>query len=352
MAESHGAGLSIRDLRVCFGEVEAVRGVDLEVPAGSFTALLGPSGCGKSTTLAAVAGLLEPRGGELWLDGCSLRGVRAEDRPVSLVFQKPLLFPHLSVAQNVGFGLRMQGTPRGQARAEVGAMLERVRLEGLGARRVGELSGGQEQRVSLARALVLRPRLLLLDEPFSQLDAALRHEMRTLVRELHDESEVTTVFVTHDQDEAVELADEIALMLVGRVAGVGPPEEFYLHPPSLAAARFFGAHNEVAGVVREGCFHSETGSIRVPTSADSGPAVLVVRPEAIGLDPIRGGVPGTVTATRFAGAHVAVEVQLAGGVELRLHAPVGRRVAAGDGVRLELPAQRCSVFPVGGDDES
>ena len=346
------ARLDLSGLGARFDAVTAVADLDLSLAPGSFTALLGPSGCGKSTTLAMVAGLLAPTTGDVRLDGSSLLGVPAERRPVSLVFQKPLLFPHLTVEQNVAYGLRVRrpagaGTGRASRRevaTQVEAMLERVRLGGLGRRRVGELSGGQEQRVALARALVLRPRLLLLDEPFSQLDADLRAEMRALVRELHDEAELTTLFVTHDQDEAVELADTIVLMLEGRLAGEGPPETFYAAPPSLAAARFFGATNEVHGLVEAGCFRGRgllEGALTVPTTAPHGPAVLVVRPEAVGLD---GEVPALVTATRFAGSDVLVDTALPDGQPLRVRVPLGARVAVGDRVSLALDPDRCSVF--------
>ncbi len=337
------AGLTAR-----FGDVTAVDTLDLTLEPGSFTALLGPSGCGKSTTLSMLAGLLAPTSGDVLLDGESLLSTPAERRPVSLVFQKPLLFPHLSVEQNVGYGLRVRRgarRPRAAIGAQVGEMLERVRLGGLGGRRVDELSGGQEQRVSLARALVLRPRVLLLDEPFSQLDADLRAEMRRLVRELHDETELTTLFVTHDQDEAVELADRIALMLDAQLAGVARPEGFYTDPPSLAAARFFGATNELRGVVTGGRFRSADGAVEVTTTAGEGAAVLVVRPEAVSL---RGDVPALVTASRFAGSDVLVDTALPDGQALRVRVALGTRVAVGDRLALGLEPARCTVFASGG----
>lgn len=337
-------GLALVGVGRRFGDVEAVDSLDLVVAPGSFTALLGPSGCGKSTTLAMVAGLLEPSEGDVLLDGRSLLGVPAEKRPVSLVFQKPLLFPHLTVEQNVGFGLRMQRRTRPEIRREVGGMLERVRLDGLGGRRVDQLSGGQEQRVSLARALVLRPRLLLLDEPFSQLDADLRREMRSLVRDLHDESDLTTLFVTHDHDEAVELADRIALMVDGRSAGQGAPEDFYVQPPTLAAARFFGSPNEIEGHVAAGRFRVSDGTVDLPCGRPDGAALLVIRPESVVLG---GPVPVTVSSTRFAGTHLVVDVTLSDGQPLRCHVAADTRIAAGDRVGLLLPEGRCSVFGAG-----
>ncbi len=337
------AGLTVVGLGRRFGDTTAVTDLDLTLEPGSFTALLGPSGCGKSTTLSMVAGLVAPTSGDVLLDGRSLLGVAPEKRPVSLVFQKPLLFPHLTVEQNVGYGLRARRTDRRTTRSAVGEMLERVRLDGLGARRVGELSGGQEQRVALARALVLRPRLLLLDEPFSQLDADLRTEMRRLVRELHDASELTTLFVTHDQDEAVELADRVALMLEGRLAGWGTPEDFYTRPPSLAAARFFGAVNEVRGHVRDGCFETADASVQVSCAGvASGPAVLVIRPEAVALG---GTTPSRVHSTRFAGSDVLVDTELPDAQRLRVRVPLDTRIAVGDRLGLALPAARCTVFP-------
>jgi len=221
-----GADVAIVQVTKRFGATLAVDDLSLRVPPGSLTALLGPSGCGKSTTLSLLAGLQHPDSGDVRVDGVSVLAVSAERRAVALVVQKPLLFPHLSVAQNVGFGLRMRGVDRRRRSRLVAEMLDRVQLPELADRRVGELSGGQEQRVALARALVLQPRVLLLDEPFSQLDAGLRVQMRALVRRLHGESDVTTLFVTHDQAEAVEVADTIALMQEGRLAGHGEPETF------------------------------------------------------------------------------------------------------------------------------
>lgn len=345
------AGVELDRLTKSFGGAPAVEGVKLALAPGSLTALLGPSGCGKSTTLSMIAGLSDPDAGDLLIDGASMLGVPAERRPVGLVFQKPLLFPHLSVADNVGFGLRMRRLRAPHRRAAVGAILERVRLDGLGNRRGGELSGGQEQRVALARALVLRPRVLLLDEPFSQLDSLLRAEMRTLLRQLHDESDMTTVFVTHDQSEAVEVADSIALMLDGQIAGHADPESFYTRPPSLAAARFFGATNEILGSVGRGRFTAGHAPIHTPHDGPEGPAVLVIRPEAIRLRTIASDsahhAQGTVVAARFAGSHVAVELAI-GQERLEAHAPVDQAVTIGATIGVELPTAACTVFSAAG----
>lgn len=330
-----------------FGEVRAVDGLDLTVTGGSLTALLGPSGCGKSSTLALVAGQLAPDSGDIRLGSDSLLALPAQRRPVGLVFQKPLLFPHLDVEANVGFGLRMRSTGRDETRLRVREMLELVQLDGLGTRRVGELSGGQEQRVALARALVLQPSVLLLDEPFSQLDAGLRAEMRALVRDLHRQTAMTTVFVTHDQAEAVEVADSVALMLGGRLEGHLPAPAFFTDPPSLAAARFFGATNELAGDVRGGRFHSAGGVLS--GSVGDGPATLVVRPESLSLAATSEPevLAGTAIALRFAGSHQLLEVRLPDGQMLTVALPVGPTVPLGAPVLVWVPADRVTYFPCG-----
>lgn len=346
-----GASVSISEVVKAFGSTKALAGVDLELSAGSFTALLGPSGCGKSTLLAVLAGLERPDRGAVRLDGSDLAGVKAEHRPIGLVFQKPLLFPNLDVAGNVGFGLRMKGMPRRQARARVAEILERVGLAGFGRRAVGELSGGQEQRVALARALVLRPRLLLLDEPFSQLDPQLRIRMRDLVRDLVAEEKITTVFVTHDLDEAVAVADDIALMLDGHLEAVGAPEDYYLRPPSLAAARFFQASNEIIGTVRDGVFLSPALALPfVPAlSAPNGPAVLIVRPESLtvtdGHHPMSLDLTAYPLGVRFAGSHRVVEARTDDGTVLRINISNDAPVVADQPLRVVASREACTMFP-------
>lgn len=352
--------MSLDGLTRRFGVTTAVDDVGLQLRSGSFTALLGPSGCGKSTLLAMIAGLLAPDSGDIRIDATSMIGIPAERRPVSMLFQKPLLFPHLNVGQNVAFGLRLRGLGRREVRHRVETLLERVQLTGLSSRRVDELSGGQEQRVALARALVLRPRVLLLDEPFSQLDTALRTQMRALVRELHESSGVTTLFVTHDQGEAVDVADDIALMLQGRLAGYAAPPTFYTAPPSLAAARFFGVTNEVPGEVRGGRFAGAGLSTSSAAWSDGtaviadGPAVLVVRPESIALstDSVvmdEGGQPATTVravavAARFAGTHLAVELRLPIGTTLTAHVGLGTHIDLGSTMTASWPVRAGTVF--------
>ncbi len=266
-----GTAVTLRGLRKAYQRgVPAVDGVDLEVAPGSLVALVGPSGCGKTTTLKMVAGLLDPDAGDVRFDDRSVVRLPVEKRPVAMVFQKPLLFPHMSVGQNVGFGLRVRRAGKTTITARVAEMLELVRLPGLAERKVGQLSGGQEQRVALARALVTDPEVLLLDEPLSQLDAALRVEMRDLVAGVQRELGVTTLFVTHDQDEAVVLADRVALLLDGRVVQHAEPRAFYERPASMAVARFFGVRNAVPGTVAGGRFTGAGLDVAVPAGTPAG----------------------------------------------------------------------------------
>ena len=357
-----GTRVDVAAVRKSYGSVRAIERVDLALSPASFTALLGPSGCGKSTLLALLAGLEHPDAGDIRLDDRSVQHLPAEDRPVGLVFQKPLLFPHLNVLDNVAFGLRMQRRPRRGARARARDLLEQVGLADLAPRRVGELSGGQEQRVALARALVLRPRLLLLDEPFSQLDPDLRARMRQLVRTLSAEAKLTTLFVTHDLAEAVDVADEIVLMLDGRVEGQGSPERFYQDPPTLEAARFFEVANELAGHCERGMFHAPglVAPLRVHQQGIEGPAVLVVRPESMRLGSIRdepAGISSGASETdglivrayplgvRFAGTHLILEACTDDGLRVLAHLPPGTTVADQGSVQLRAAAESCTLFP-------
>ena len=343
-----GGELVVSGLRVAYDPgVPVVDGVDLRVPGGTLTALLGPSGCGKTTVLKVVAGLLVAGRGEVRIDGAPVLGVPAERRPVGMVFQKPLLFGHLTVGDNVAFGLRMRGVPRTARRARAREMLDLVGLRDLAGRRVGELSGGQEQRVALARALVLDPRVLLLDEPFSALDAELRGRMRELVRRLQRELSTTMLFVTHDQQEAVDLADDVALMLDGRIEAVGKPASFYSDPPTLAAARFFGGVNEVPGTVTGSSFACALGELRLDAPAPDGPGVLVVRPEALRIVAADAGpntVSATVRDTRFRGTHRTV-VACVGGLALTATVAPAVPVEPGDLVHLQLPPPALRVLP-------
>lgn len=338
--------LAVAGLTKSYDDIDAVTDLDLTLEPGTFTALIGPSGCGKSTTLQLIAGLVKPERGQISIDGVDVAPVPAERRPVSMVFQKPLLFPHLTVTQNVGFGLRMQRVSRSATSRRVADMLEQVQLAGFGDRRPHELSGGQEQRVALARALVLQPSLILLDEPFSQLDVPLRAEMRALVRNLHDSSGVTTLFVTHDQGEAVEIADQIVVMLDGKLEASGSPEELYAAPPTLASARFLGVGNELRGVASHGTFTLAGMAIDVGNPSFAGPAVLVVRPESLALTAStdRGALGVSIDSVQFAGTHLVVSAITDDQQVVTVHVAVGTAVRVGERAGVTVPAERCTVF--------
>jgi len=339
-------------------------GLDLTVEPGTLTTLLGPSGCGKTTVLRLLAGLLHPAGGDLRLSGRSVVGVPAERRGVAMVFQQPLLFDHLDVAGNVGFGLRMRGVDRAGIRRRVGELLDLVHLTGLEHRRPGELSGGQAQRVALARALIVQPRVLLLDEPLSQLDTGLRHELRELIRRLQRDLALTTLLVTHDQEEAAAVSDRIALLLNGRVAQYGPPQDLYDRPASLPVAGFLGTANLIPGTVTDGVWSGPLGPL--PTGVPDGPATLAVRQEAlvVDLDPDTDGLPATISDARYRGTAWDLDLtvrgpggadghtdgshaggDLPGGTVLHAVAPPTLKTAPGDLVRVRLPAGHGHVIP-------
>jgi ABC-type Fe3+/spermidine/putrescine transport system ATPase subunit len=284
--------VSITDLTKTYpgATVPALHRLSLAIPSGELTALLGPSGCGKTTMLKMIAGLLDPTSGDMAFDGRSILRESPEDRGAVMVFQNHLLFPYLSVADNVGFGLRMRRLPQAQIAARVVEMLALVKLADLGRRKPSELSGGQQQRVALARALIVKPKVLLLDEPLSNLDAHLRIEMRDLIRTLQKTLGITTIFVTHDQAEAVVMADRIALILDGKLCQYDPPDQFYKRPASEAVARFFGGQNFIPGQSDGNLFHSALGPLALPEGMQCGPGKLTFRPESLRL-----GVAGANT---------------------------------------------------------
>lgn len=257
--------------------------VGLTVNEGEFFSLLGPSGCGKTTLLKLVAGLLPPDAGEIWIGNANLTAVAAESRRFAMVFQQSLLFPHMTVEDNVAFGLKMQKIDKKKRLVDARAMLERVGLSGYGSRFPDELSGGQQQRVALARALVAKPRVLLMDEPFSALDPSLREEMRELLSRIQKEFQVTVLFVTHDREEAFYLSDRIGVMSEGKLLQVGKPTALYERPANAKVASFLGLKNIIEGTILNSCFTSYDGSfeISIETSIQEGPCVLIIHPEII-----------------------------------------------------------------------
>ncbi len=316
----------------------ALENLDLEVEPGELVALLGPSGCGKTTALKILAGLLRPTAGDVRVAGRSVVGTPPERREAAMVFQKPLLFPHMNVASNVGFGLRMRGARKDEARRKAGEALGRVRMEGFAGRSSDELSGGQQQRVALARALVTEPQLLLLDEPFSALDANLREEMRELVLRLQREGGHTTVFVTHDQEEAVVLADRIALVFDGRLQMYDQPQAFYDRPATREVARFFGATNFIEGRADNGSVRTPLGALKLPGILPPGDVTLTIRPEAVRLEGGENSFRARITSASYLGTQIHYELQTPTAV-LRAALPPRVRLAVGDEVTARLPAE-------------
>ena len=324
----------------------ALHGLNLTVESGALTALLGPSGSGKTTTMKLIAGLLSPDEGEVLLDGRPITALPPERRGVAMVFQNPLLFPHLTVAGNVGFGLKMRGLSPDKIAPQVAAMLSRVRLSDLGSRRPSQLSGGQQQRAALARALILNPKVLLLDEPLSSLDPSLRDEMRSLIRTLQRSTGITTLVVTHDQAEAVALADRIALLQDGRLAQHGPPEDFYRRPATAAVARFFGGTNFIPGTAQGGSFDSPLGPLVLADTAAKGDLVLTIRPEALRLGPGPNSRVGRVAGITFLGTQTRIDI-LVNGVTLQaLTSPdAASALQTGAEITVSLPPDALWLLP-------
>ncbi|HEX8376043.1 MAG TPA: ABC transporter ATP-binding protein [Geminicoccaceae bacterium] len=319
--------VAFREVSRRFGEVRAVDGVSLDIAEGEFFALLGPSGSGKTTCLRLVAGFEEPDAGEVLIRGRPTRGVPPYDRPVNTVFQDYALFPHMSVLDNVAYGLMVRGAPRAERHRRAEAMLAVVALAGLGGRRPAQLSGGQRQRVALARALVLEPEVLLLDEPLGALDLRLRQQMQVELKALQRRVGITFVLVTHDQDEALGMADRVAVFDRGRVEQVGSPEEVYEAPATAFVAGFVGAANILDAAAAE----------RLAGSRQA----VALRPEriAVGAPPGPGDLAaeGTVEDARYHGASTRLDVLLDGGVRL-----VVDRANAG-GVERPEPGSRVSL---------
>ncbi len=353
--------LELRSLVKRFGATAAVDEVSLSVPEGEFVCLLGPSGCGKTTLLRLVAGLEEPDSGSLLLDGTDITGLPAHRRGFGMVFQSLALFPHMTVAQNIAYALSIRGASKADQRRRVEELLRLVQLPDLAGRQLGQLSGGQRQRVAIARALAVDPRLFLLDEPMSALDAKLREALQLELRLLQRRLGVTTLLVTHDQLEAMTMADRIVVMDGGRVQQVGSPLEIYRRPASVFVADFIGASNLLEGRARgEGRIELPGGTITVPDAPASGAVTLCVRPESLRLvaadkgaengGAAGDGLSGEVVFVRDVGQTVETHVDCAGQRVIAVAVPDsvsdgGAPFAQGAAVRVEVPAAGCRVFP-------
>ncbi|MEV4708792.1 ABC transporter ATP-binding protein [Actinoplanes sp. NPDC049316] len=332
-----------------FGGRDALSGLTLTIRTGEFIALLGPSGCGKSTALNCLAGLLPLSRGSIWRDDVRLDTVPPERRGFGMVFQNYALFPHLTVRRNVAFGLQMRRVPRAETRRRVDEALRLVHLGEHAGKLPGQLSGGQQQRVAIARAVVLEPSLVLMDEPLSNLDAKLRLEMRTEIRRLHQTLGLTTVYVTHDQEEALSLADRLVVLREGRVEQIGTPEEVHANPVSRHVADFMGYRNllplkaeQVLGdrVAVGGEGITLTGTpVGALVAGDL--VVAAARPEDLSI--AAAGVPATVEVVEYQGREVAVEARTDTGTALFLRGPT--RPAAGECIHISVDPARLLVFP-------
>ena len=346
MSGPRAVPLRVEGIRKRYGTAAALDGITLELVPGGFNTLLGPSGCGKTTLLRILGGFVAADEGRVHIGGRDVTAVPPWRRNIGFVFQSYALWPHMTVSDNIAYGLRLRRMEREDLRARVERALGSVGLEGLGARHPAQLSGGQQQRVALARALVLEPDVLLLDEPLSNVDARLRVSMRGLIREKQREAGITTVYVTHDQEEALELSDLVAVMSQGRVEQTGPPQEVYRRPRSAEVAAFMGTVTLMEGVVQPGGGLVVSG-LHVPLPADTAAAgarlQVAVRPEDVEVvDPgAPGAAAGVVAECAYLGHGFRVRVRLHGGPEMVAHA----RDAAQPGDIVWLRARAASVIP-------
>ncbi len=352
-------GLRLKGLRKTFpGGVVAVDNVDLDIAPGELTALLGPSGCGKTTLLRMVAGLEAPSGGQVLLGDDDITSTPADERGFGMVFQSLALFPHMTVAGNVAYSLAIAGSPKAERLKRASELLSLVQLQGFDRRRIGELSGGQRQRVAIARALAQEPAVFLLDEPMSALDAKLREDMQVELRLLQQKLGITTVIVTHDQREAMTMADQIVVMANGQVEQVGPPPKIYAEPASPFVAGFIGKANFLDGHISDG--DVDIGGRRLnlerrPSFRDGSEVTLFLRPEAVEVVTAEGAddpnsLPARITFIRDVGPTREIFLEAEGRrltSEQPAHGSAGHSV--GDQIRVNLPAQALRVFPRNAD---
>ncbi len=347
VAKSAGVSVELRALQRSYGAVHALDGMSLSMAPGELVVLLGPSGCGKTTALRVLAGLEDADAGEVVVDGRDLSNTPTSKRDMGMVFQAYSLFPHMTARQNVAFGLQLRGKGASERNRIAHEYLELVGLGQHADRYAHQMSGGQQQRVALARALAIQPKVLLLDEPLSALDAKVRVQLRDEIRRIQLEVGITTLFVTHDQEEALAVADRVGVMRAGRIEQLDAPEEIYSRPTSPFVAGFIGVTNRVKAVAAGNAVRVLGSEVPLlPGSPSSGPVVALVRPEAISLsalaavDDAAGPDTATVVATSFLGAHGRVQAVLADGTLILAQMSVAETTALGVGDRV-----RATVAP-------
>jgi len=348
------ASVELKNLTKIYDDVAVVDRVSLRIEHGRLVCLLGPSGCGKTTTLRMIAGFIEPTEGEILIGDRLMSSpagtVPPERRNMSMIFQNYALWPHMTVAQNVLYGLRQRKVDRATMQEKLAAILATTRLDAFADRYPGELSGGQQQRVALARALIVEPETLLLDEPLSNLDANLREEMRFEVRRLHDAYRYTSIYVTHDQSEAMTTADIICVMNAGRIEQAGTPQEIYERPRSEFVARFIGASNVIRGRTIDRSHVEIAGrTLRVTGDTTQGETAVSIRQHDVRLDTVEprqpdNVMPATVVRQVFLGGNRDYMVEIADGTQLRVTTPADLSIEAGCPVFLHLPPERCRAL--------
>lgn len=342
------SGLAINDITKNFGDFAAVDNVSLSVPHGTFVCLLGPSGCGKTTLLRMIAGLEEPTGGAIILDGDNITSLPTHKRNLGMVFQSLALFPHLSVGENIAYALRIRGKAKEEQRKRVEELLALIHLPGFADRPVAKLSGGQRQRVAIARALALSPRLFLLDEPLSALDAKLREDMQVELRQLQQRLGITTIVVTHDQREAMTMADLVVVMGKGKILQAAPPIEIYRKPADAFVADFIGITNllpiEADSAGRVTVLGTAVPGLALPAGMNK--ASLSIRPEDVSITaPREGALVGTVSFVRDLGGTIETFVDAGGTTIIAVATPRERpNVSVGQSVGVVLPPESCVVL--------
>ncbi len=338
------ATVELSGLRKSFGSFTALEDLNLHIGDGEFLVLLGPSGCGKSTTMRLVAGLEEPTSGEILIGGRRVNDVPARDRDLAMVFQNYALYPHMTVGENIGYPLKIARMPKAERAEKVRAAAAKVEMDHLLARRPSELSGGQRQRVALARAIVRRPQLFLMDEPLSNLDAKLRTVMRAELKHLQKELATTTIYVTHDQVEAMTLADRIVILNDARIQQMGTPAEIYARPANTFVAGFIGSPpmNLIRGTIAEGYLGHAAGRVPVPGHAD-GPAIIGIRPEDIRVSETAEHIRGHVYSSELLGDSTLLNVRAGEAlIAVKVGPEDGR--AMDSAIALEFDAGKVHVF--------